>query len=55
MKEAIEQELARRGYTVVRWRDTLKNGWGIEVVRNDRYSLLYAEEIFNEILERELR
>ena len=55
MKELIEQEILRQGYTILRWKDTLKNGWGIEVEKDGRYTILFADEIMYEILERELR
>ena len=55
MKELIEQEILRQGYTILRWKDTLKYGWGVEVKKDDFYTILYADEIVYEILERELR
>ena len=55
MKELIEKEILQQGYTILRWKDTLKQGWGIEVVKNGRYTTLFVDEIVGEILERELR
>lgn len=54
MKELIEQEILRQGYTILRWNETLKDGWGIEVVKNGHYTTFFADEIVGEILEREL-
>jgi hypothetical protein len=55
MKELIEQEILRQGYTILRWRETLKDGWGIEVVKEGRYTTFFVDEIVGEILERELQ
>ena len=55
MKELIEQEILRQGYTILRWKETLKDGWGIEVVKDERYSTIFVDEIVGEMLERELR
>ena len=55
MKELIEQEILRQGYTILRWHETLKNGWGIEVAKDGRYTTLFVDEIVGDILERELR
>ena len=55
MKKLIEQEILRQGYTILRWKDTLKDGWGIEVVKKGRYTTLFVYEIVGEMLERELR
>lgn len=55
MKELIEQELLKRGYTILRWNKTLKDGWGIEVVKEERYTIFFVDEIVDDILDRELR
>ena len=56
MKEVIEQEILRQGYTIVRWKETLAYGWGIEVVKDGLlYTTLFVDDIVGEILERELR
>ena len=55
MKELIEQEILRQGYTILRWKETLKNGWAIEVEKDGYYAILFVDEIVGEILERELR
>jgi hypothetical protein len=55
MKELIEKEILRQGYTILRWKDTLKHGWGVEVEKDGRYTTLFADEVMYEILERELR
>ena len=55
MKELIEQEILRQGYTILQWKETLKNGWGVEVERNGFYTTLFADEVMYEILGRELR
>lgn len=55
MKELIEQEILRQGYTILRWKETLKDGWGIEVVKEGRYTTFFVDEIVGEMLERELR
>jgi hypothetical protein len=55
MKELIEQEILRQGYTILRWRETLKDGWGIEVVKEGHYTTFFVDEIVGEILERELQ
>jgi len=55
MKELIEQEILRQGYTILRWKDTLKYGWSIEVEKDGRYTTFFADEIMYEILEKELR
>lgn len=54
MKKLIEQEILRQGYTILRWKETLKDGWGIEVVKDGRYTILFVGEIIGDILEREL-
>ena len=60
MRKALEAEILRRGYTIIgKWEDSLKNGWRIEVRKWNkdcfRYSYLYADELFNEMLSEELR
>lgn len=55
MKKLIEQEILRRGYTILQWHETLKDGWGIEVVKDGRYTTFFVDEIIGEMLERELR
>ena len=55
MKELIEQEILRQGYTILRWKETLKDGWGIEVVKEGRYTTFFFDLIVGEMLERELR
>lgn len=55
MKKLIEQEILRQGYTILRWKETLKDGWGIEVIKGGRYATFFVDEIVGEILERELR
>lgn len=57
MREVLEKEILRRGYTIIgKWEDSLKNGWRIEVLsRWGRYFYLYADELFNEMLSEELR
>lgn len=55
MKELIEQEILRQGYTILRWKDTLKYGWSIEVEKDGRYTTFFVDEIVGEILERELQ
>ena len=55
IKELIEQEILRQGYTILRWTETLKDGWGIEVVKEGRYTTFFVDEIVGEILERELQ
>lgn len=55
MKELIEQEILKEGYTILQWKETLKDGWGIEVVKEGHYTILLVDEIVGEILERELR
>ncbi len=56
MKELIEQEILRQGYTILRWKETLKDGWGVEVVKGELlYTTLFVDEIVSEMLERELR
>lgn len=54
MKELIEQEILRQGYTILRWKETLKYGWGVEVEKNGFHTTLFAEEIMYDILAREL-
>lgn len=55
MKELIEQEILRQGYTILQWKDTLKYGWGIAVVKDGLHTVIFVDEIVGEILERELR
>lgn len=60
MKELIEKEILRRGYTIIgEWEDTLKDGWRIEVKKWSKncflYSYLYADDLFSEMLSEELR
>lgn len=56
MKEVIEQEILRQGYTILRWKKTLKDGWAIEVVKRELlHTTLFVDEIVSEMLERELR
>lgn len=61
MKKQLEQEILRRGYTIIgKWEDSLKDGWRIEVRKWNkdsgfRYFYLYADELFNEMLSEELR
>ena len=54
MRELIEQEILWQGYTILRWHETLKYGWGIEVVKEGRYTTIFVDEIVGEILEKEL-
>ena len=54
MKKLIEQELIRRGYDILFWHSTLKNGWVIKVEKDGNYSTIYLEEIVNELLEDEI-
>lgn len=55
MKELIEQEILQQGYTILRWTETLKDGFGVEVVKGEHYTTLFVDEIVGEILERELK
>lgn len=58
MKELIEQEVLRQGYTIIQWEDPLKYGWGIwgiAVVKDGFHTVLFVDEIVSKILERELR
>ena len=54
MRELIEQELLKKGYTILRWNKTLKDGWGIEVVKEGHYTIFFVDEVVDWILEREL-
>ena len=55
LKELIEQEILRQGYTILRWKETLKDGWGVQVEKDGFYTTLFADEVMYDILKRELR
>ena len=55
LKEIINKEIERQGYTIVRWKDTLKYGWSIEVIKNDRLTTLFVEEIVAEMISKEMQ
>ena len=55
MKELIEKEILRQGYTILRWKRLMTHGWGIKVEKDGYYTTLFADEVMYEILERELR
>lgn len=63
LKELLENRIREMGYVIIgEWRDSLKNGWRIEVKiqmpgseDNYRYSTVYAEELLCDMLNDELR
>lgn len=54
MREVIENELQKRGYTIHRWHDTLKDGWAIEVEKDGRFTTVFVDEIANEMIWEEM-
>ena len=54
MKELIEQELLRRGYQIVKW-FKIYDSWMISVMKDDKRYPLEANQIMDDLLERELR
>lgn len=63
LKGLLEHRIREMDYIIVgEWRDSLKNGWRIEVKtrmpgseENYRYSTVYAEDLLCDMLNEELR
>ena len=55
LKEIINKEIERQGYTIIRWKDTLKHGWSIEVTKNNHFTTLFVEEIVAEMINKEMQ
>ena len=55
LKEILEQEILRQGYTIIKWKDTLKYGWGVEVEMDGFYTTIFVEDLAAEMICREMR
>lgn len=55
IKELLEKEICSQDYTILKWTNTLKYGWGAQVEKNGFYTTIFVDELAHEMFAREMR